>query len=200
LALPGALRENAHALKVRDALAVDRIHVLGASGSGTSTLAAALSERYCYVHVDTDQYFWEPSDPPFQRAREVSARQRLLGEALDAHPRWVLAGSLCGWGDIFISRFELVVFLLLPPDIRMARLRERERRRYGADALAPGGRMHEASEAFIRWAEQYEIADESIRSLRLHEQWLAGLACKCLRLEGALSINEQIARLREFVS
>jgi adenylate kinase family enzyme len=132
-------------------LAVDRIHIVGASGSGTSTLAAALSERYGYAHIDTDRYFWEPSDPPFQRAREVSARQRLLGEALDAHPRWILAGSLCGWGDIFIPRFELVIFLRLPPDIRMARLRERERRRYGADALAPGGRMHEAYEAFMRW-------------------------------------------------
>ena len=183
-----------------DALAVDRIHVVGASGSGTSTLAAALSERYGYAHIDTDRYFWEPSDPPFQRAREVSARQRLLGEALDAHPRWILAGSLCGWGDVFVPRFELVVFLLLPPDIRMARLRERERRRYGADALVPGGRMHETYEAFMRWAEQYDSADESIRSLRLHEKWLAGLACKSLRLEGALSLDEQIARLREFVS
>jgi len=173
---------------------------LGASGSGTSTLAAALSERFGYAHIDTDQYFWEPSDPPFQRIREVSARQRLLGEALDAHQRWVLAGSLCVWGDIFIARFELVVFLLLPHDIRMARLGERERRRYGADALAPGGRMHEASEAFMRWAEQYDTADESIRSLVVHEKWLAGLACDCSRLEGDLSLEERIARLREFVS
>jgi len=178
---------------------VDRIHILGASGAGTSTLAAALSERRGYAQIDTDQYFWEPRDPPFQRAREVGVRQRLLGEALGAHPRWVLAGSLCGWGDIFIPRFELVIFLRLPPEIRMARLKERERHRYGADALAPGGWRHEAYEAFIRWAEQYDTADESIRSLRLHERWLANLACAQIRLEGALSIDEQIARLGEFV-
>jgi len=131
---------------------IDRIHLFGASGSGTSTLGAALAARFGYTHLDTDTFFWEPTDPPFQRPREVSERRRMLAAALDAHPRWVLTGSLCRWGDIFIPRFELAVFLILPHDLRMARLIEREHQRYGAAALAPGGALHAKYREFLAWA------------------------------------------------
>jgi adenylate kinase family enzyme len=77
---------------------IDRIHLLGASGSGTTTLGMALSERFGGVQLDTDDYFWEPPAPPFQRPRDRYDRQLLLTAALDVPPRWVLSGSLCGWG------------------------------------------------------------------------------------------------------
>jgi adenylate kinase family enzyme len=125
----------------------DRVHILGASGSGTTTLATALSTRFGFAHLDTDDYFWEPTIPRFQRPRQRPDRQALLGAALDAHARWVLSGSLCGWGDIFIPRFDLVIFLWVPAAIRLARLQEREQRRYGPEAVAPGGARHESHPA-----------------------------------------------------
>lgn len=170
----------------------DRIHIFGASGSGTSTLGAEIARRFGHIHLDTDTFFWLPSDPPFQVIREIPLRQHMLAFALDAHPRWVLTGSLCGWGDIFIPRFELAVFLLLPPTIRMARLKERERRRYG-DAIEVGGPMHLHSQEFLAWAEQYDTADESMRSLRLHEKWMDTLPCRRIRIEGDLTTEDQIA-------
>jgi adenylate kinase family enzyme len=175
--------------------AVDRIHIFGASGSGTSTLGSALAERFGYAHLDSDSFLWEPTDPPFQRMREAGARRRMLAAALDAHPRWVLTGSLCGLGDVFIPRFDLVVFLVLPHELRMERLMRRERQRYGAEALAPGGPMHQHHEEFIAWATAYDTADESMRSLRLHEKWLAALPCPTVRLDGPLTVEEQIDRL-----
>ena len=42
-----------------------RIHVLGASGSGTSSLAAAIARRHGHRHLDTDDFFWMPTDPPY---------------------------------------------------------------------------------------------------------------------------------------
>jgi adenylate kinase family enzyme len=42
-----------------------RIHILGASGSGTTTLGAALADRLGHPHVDADSLFWLPTDPPF---------------------------------------------------------------------------------------------------------------------------------------
>ena len=35
-----------------------KIHILGASGSGTTTLAQALSTVLHNTHLDTDDYFW----------------------------------------------------------------------------------------------------------------------------------------------
>jgi adenylate kinase family enzyme len=170
-------------------------HPGGASGSGTTTLGRALSARFGYVQLDTDDYFWEPTHPPFQRPRERHARQTMLTAALDAQPRWVLSGSLCGWGDLCIPRFDLVIFLWVPQEIRLARLKEREHRRFGIAALGPRGAMHEAHVAFMNWAAAYDEGGEDMRSRRRHEQWLAALPCRCLRLEGALTIEEQMAQL-----
>ena len=179
---------------------VDHIHILGASGSGTSTLGDALARSFGYIHLDTDDYFWEPTTPPFQQTRERQQRQALLGAALDAHPRWVLSGSLCGWGDIFIPRFELVIFLSVPQAIRMARLKEREERRFGQEALAPGGAMHDAHVAFMNWAAGYDKGGDDMRSRRRHEQWLAALPCPCIRLEGLLTVEEQVIQLEKVLA
>jgi adenylate kinase family enzyme len=179
---------------------VDHIHILGASGSGTSTLGDALARSFGYIHLDTDDYFWEPTEPPFQQTRERQQRQALLGAALDAHPRWVLSGSLCGWGDIFIPRFDLVIFLCVPQEIRMARLKAREQRRFGKAALAPGGGMHAAHMSFLNWAAAYDEGGDDMRSRRRHEQWLASLPCPCIRLEGLLTVEEQVTRLEKVLA
>ena len=116
-----------------------RLRVFGASGAGTSTLGRALAERLGIAHLDTDDFFWLPTDPPFTAVRPREERlarlSTVLGRASDG---WALSGSLAGWGDPLIPRFGLAVFLTLDPELRLARLRERERRRYGA-AIEPGG-------------------------------------------------------------
>jgi adenylate kinase family enzyme len=172
-----------------------RVHILGASGSGTTTLGAALAERLGCPGHDTDDFFWLPSDPPFQHVRPRDERQARLDVVLRASPSWVLSGSLCGWGDRFVPWFELVVFLWVPPDVRLARLRERERRRYGA-AIEPGAALHARSEAFIAWAAGYdEGLEPPERCRRLHEKWLAELPCPVVRLEDTASTTERLARI-----
>jgi len=172
-----------------------RVHVVGASGAGTTTLGRALATRLGCPHLDTDDFFWLPSEPPFQHIRERGARQALLGAALARHPGWVLSGSLCGWGDVFIPLFELVVFLWVAPEIRLARLRERERAWYGT-AIAPDGPRHETYERFMAWAAGY---DEGLgvpeRCRRLHEQWLAALPCRVERFMDAGSAEDHVATI-----
>ena len=119
----------------------------------------------------------------------------MLGADLERHPGWVLSGSLCGWGDLFIPRFDLVVFCAVSPEIRIARLRARERERYGAEAIAPGGRLHAKFEAFIAWAASYEDGPAVERSRRMHEDWLATLPCPVLRLEDTDAVEVRLARV-----
>jgi adenylate kinase family enzyme len=172
-----------------------RVHVVGASGSGTTTLGRALAGRLACPHLDTDDVFWRPSDPPFQHVRERTARQAMLGAALARTRDWVLSGSLCGWGDVFIPRFELVIFLWLPAPVRLERLRARERARYGA-AIDPGAPLHGRYEQFMAWAAGYDEAlDVPERCRRLHEEWLAALPCPVLRLEDTASVEERLARI-----
>lgn len=175
---------------------IRRIHILGASGSGTTTLGSALEKELGYRHFDTDSYFWLPSWPPFQNIRPAEDRRKMLGQDLLTVDKWVLSGSLCGWGDVFIHSFELVVFLWLPGDIRMSRLIERERQRYGKEAMEEGGEMYQASKAFMEWASRYDEGGMEIRSKTLHKAWLAGLSCPVLSLEGDLSVEERVNAVR----
>ncbi|MGE0155298.1 MAG: AAA family ATPase [Reyranellaceae bacterium] len=104
-----------------------RLHILGASGCGTTTLGRALCARHGWTQVDTDDVFWLPSDPPYADIRPREERVALMRSLLDAARDWVVSGSMCGWGDVFIPRFDLVVFLTVPTEERIRRLTIRER-------------------------------------------------------------------------
>jgi len=174
-----------------------RIHVTGASGSGTTTLGAALAAALGCRHLDADDFYWLPTDPPYREPRPRPERQAMLRRAVDAAPAWVLSGSMCDWGDLLIPEIELAVFLLVPAVVRLTRLRARELERYGHAALAPGGAMHEAHAAFLDWAGRYDEGGLEMRSRQLHEAWLSGLACRVVRLEGDRPMADLLAELEE---
>jgi adenylate kinase family enzyme len=173
-----------------------RVHVTGASGSGTTTLGRALAISLGVPHHDTDDAYWLPTDPPYRDKRPVPARLALLASWLDATPGWTLSGSLSGWGDPAIARFSLVVFLTAPTEERLFRLQRREAARFGA-AIEPGGPQHEEHLGFIDWAGRYDDPGFSGRSRRLHEAWLAALPCPVLRLDGLWPTGRQVAAVRE---
>ena len=165
-----------------------RVHILGASGSGTTTLGSALAERLSTAHFDTDDYFWLQTDPPYETSCPMPERLERLEADLDTASSWVLSGSLCGWGDPLASRFDLVV----STSLRLARLRDREQQEMGADALEPGGRMHANHVAFLEWAAGYDGGDLDMRSLARHTAWLAELRVPVLRFEGEMSVDDQL--------
>lgn len=171
-----------------------RIHITGASGSGTTTLGAALAQRLDGAHLDTDGFYWEATDPPFQTARPVPERLERLEAAMAGRESWVLSGSLIGWGDPFIPRFTLVVFLQVPPEVRLPRLRQREVGRYG-DRIAPGGPLAAQHAEFMTYAKNYDDPAFTGRSLARHQAWLNALPCKVIRIEGAPPVKESLERV-----
>ena len=46
-----------------------RIHITGASGFGVSTLGGALAARLGCAHLDTDDFYWLPTDPPYREVQ-----------------------------------------------------------------------------------------------------------------------------------
>jgi adenylate kinase family enzyme len=155
----------------------------------------AMAARYGHRHLDTDDFFWLRTDPPYLEKRPREERLESLRQAVRESTTWVLSGSLCGWGDPLIPEFELVVFLAVPAMVRLARLRVRESERYGEHAIAPGGELHGHQLEFLEWAGRYDTGGLEMRSLTLHEAWLATLPCAVVRLDGTLSIAEELARI-----
>lgn len=165
-----------------------RILILGASGSGTTTLAKALSKRLPQVFLDTDDYFFITK---FSEPRPLQDRREMLIKDLDYYENWVLSGHVCGWGDGFKKYFDVVVFILLPHDVRMERLKQREYDRYGKEMFESGSR-YEQSQAFLQWAALYDTAGLEVRSKALHEEWLSDLSCPVLRIDGDYTVKERV--------
>lgn len=162
-----------------------RVLITGASGSGTTSLGRALAQMLNVRFFDIDDYYWLPTNPPFQQKRTPEERLSLLvGDISLAQDGAVLSGSVVDWGAEIEESFALIVFLIVPTEIRIARLIKRETETLGAP-----------QKEFLEWAAQYDEGRLPGRSRSIHERWLSTRRCRIFRIEGNVSVKESIRRI-----
>lgn len=167
------------------------IHIFGASGSGTSTLGREIAQALGWRFMDTDDYFWLPTDPMYTLKRPVEERLDLMKKDIEESENAVVSGSLSGWGDALIPCFTLCIRVVTDTDIRIERLKMRERRKFG-ERLDEGGDMHEAHLRFLEWAKKYDDGDEHMRSRKNHDLWQKKLSCPVIYVNGAEDLNANL--------
>jgi adenylate kinase family enzyme len=168
-----------------------KIHILGASGSGTTTLGIKLAKSLNISHFDSDDFFWEKTDPPFTKQTEIPIRLLKLISTLSEYDSWILSGSIMDWGNILIPEFDYVVFVFLNNEIRMKRLLIREKERYGS-RINNGNDMFNTHNEFMNWASKYDIAGLEIRSLISHTEWLKKIKCPVIKIENVYDIDDEV--------
>jgi adenylate kinase family enzyme len=100
-----------------------RILIIGASGSGTTTLGESLSLEYGWGFLDVDNYYWLPTNPPFQNKRNHCKRLEMILNDLSQYDDSVVSGSIMNWGQDLEDSFDLIVFLYLDSEIRVERIK-----------------------------------------------------------------------------
>ncbi len=170
-----------------NSLQCSRINIVGAPGSGCTTLGQALSVQLGIRFVDADSFYWKPTTPPFTEKYDVHIRLSMLLAELSVSEASVLAGSVCGWGPELEDSFDLVVFLSLPTQLRLQRIEVRETTLFGG-----------ANPDFLAWAAQYEEGRLPGRSRARHEAWLQSRRCPVLRLEGDQTIQDRVEQVIKF--
>ncbi|MFY0256345.1 hypothetical protein ACDQ55_20595 [Chitinophaga sp. 30R24] len=169
-----------------------KLHILGASGSGVTTLGQALSIHLQIPYFDSDHYFWENIDPPFSQQRLPAERNEMIRSHLDEQKSWILGGSVTNWGEDVFPCFDLIVFLWIPPQIRMERLYKRERERYG-DLIITDPYRSKLHDAFMTWAADYDRnTGIASRNIQTHQQWLRRQTSPVVELGGDLSTSTRI--------
>jgi adenylate kinase family enzyme len=167
--------------------------VVGSSGSGKTTIAAALAERLRVPHIELDAIHWGPNwsaldDETFRdRVREATAADG-----------WVCDGNYSAVRPIVLERADTVVWLDLPLRTCLARMLRRAAGRIRGGEELWGGNLESwpglviGRDALLWWLitqhrrkqRDYEArfaADEN-RHLRVHrfrssaeaETWLVG--------------------------
>ncbi|WP_124066354.1 AAA family ATPase [Clostridium sp. E02] len=143
------------------------IHLYGASGSGTSTIGKKICDELGYRFMDTDDYFWMPTNPRFTTKREKNERLRLMREDIKVFENVVISGSLVDWGDELIPLFTLVIRVVTDTDIRIDRLHKRE----------------------------YRSID--MRSKAKHDDWQQLLSCHQIIIDGAKDLDDNFDALKQ---
>jgi len=110
-----------------------KTQIIGASGTGKSTLATFISEQENIKWIDTDHYLWK--DDSFTENNPIELRRIMYQEDIEANSSYIVSGSVFSWCPEGFADRDLLVFLSLDEDIRMERLRIREIERNGLDAM-----------------------------------------------------------------
>ncbi len=145
--------------------------------------------------MDTDDYFWEETNPPYQIKRNISDRISMMKNDIAKHSNAVISGSLVDWGDELIPLFTLAVRVETDTAIRIERLRKREREHFG-NRIDIGGDMYENHRDFIEWAASYDRGNLNMRSKAKHDEWQKQLLCKIVLLDGSLPVEENFEIIR----
>ncbi|MBQ3163683.1 MAG: AAA family ATPase, partial [Lachnospiraceae bacterium] len=171
------------------------IHIYGASGSGTSTLGRKISEELGYKFMDTDDYFWIPTNPQYTMKRSKEERLALMKKDISENDKVVISGSLVDWGDELIPLFTLAIRLITETEIRIERLKAREKQKFG-ERIMPGGDMYTQHMEFIEWARKYDNGSVNMRSKAKHDEWQKLLKCKQIVLNGADDLEENFKKVQ----
>ena len=163
--------------------------ITGASGSGTTTLGKYVADKLKWNFIDADDYYWLPTDPPYEQERDSIERLELILGEIKKHDSNVIAGSVMEWGKIIEESFDLIAFLYLDTSIRVDRLKVREKANLGR-----------VDPEFIRWASEYDTGPEYGRSYAKHRTWLAKRKCRVIIIEGDLTTEKRCLILLEAIS
>ena len=164
------------------------IIMLGANGSGKSTLGRELARMLNFAHLDVEDYWFYSTDIPYTAIRPQEERNGMLLSDMKKHGSFVVSGDISGWGDEFLSMFDLAVFLTAPTEIRVKRIENREYARWG-ERVCEGGDMYESQEKFREFAATRDVA--------LLEQGALKYACPILQVDGTQDIHEAIKQITQ---
>ncbi len=101
------------------------IHIMGPSGSGTSTIGEILSKSLGYDIIESDFYKWEQTIPEFQEMRPIEESNRLLLERIKNSNNLIITGSLHS-NPITFEYIDLIIYLKCPTKIRIKRILNRD--------------------------------------------------------------------------
>jgi hypothetical protein len=138
--------------------------------------------------IDSDDYFHKPTDPPYQAQYSKDERRDLIHREFDRSDSWVLSGSISAW-DIHDVEFTHAVLIDIGVELRLKRLKVRERERFGHQ-IDPGGDMHNEHTEFMKWAASYESGEQPGRNLPLEKTFMAEHCIHVLSIEAQQSVDE----------
>lgn len=126
------------------------ILVCGLNGAGKSTLGKALAEKLHFYFIDDEELYFSKTDSDYIYASPCTheeAEKRLFHK-MQAHENFVLASVKGDYGALFYPFIQYAIWIDVPKDIRLQRVKNRSFQKFGSRIL-PGGDLYEKEKTFF---------------------------------------------------
>lgn len=160
-----------------------KLIICGLNGAGKSTFGRALARATGFKFADIENYYFSPDDVTYTSPKNKSEVCKMLLDDLKANDNFILSAVKGDYGEAVCDSFNLAVFLNVPKDIRMKRVRERSRIKFG-NRILPGGDLYEKESSFFDTAEKR--SDDDVLN------WLKRHNIPTITLDGTKNISENI--------
>jgi len=90
-----------------------KLFIIGAAGSGKTTLAKRLSERYNIAAVNLDDLFWNNSLDGYGNRRDEGERTALF-DAVLRNESWIIEGAYVEWPLQAMKEADRIIYLKIP--------------------------------------------------------------------------------------
>ena len=165
---------------------MNRIVIVGNSGSGKSYLAARLGERIAISPISLDQLFWEPGGHNHKRPEALVFADIA---ALKPQPQWIVEGVFGALAGRFMDNAECLIWLDMPWEICQLSLLQRGSE--SSKQLDP--QQAEANfQTLLVWAGDYWNR-ESPNSYRAHKALYDAFPRRKLILQSRQQVDQLIA-------
>lgn len=161
------------------------ILICGLNGVGKSTLGKALAAKLQFHFIDNEDLYFPKTDPDYPYACERTREEveKLLFSEIKKYKNFVFTSVKGDYGKPDNPFFQYAVLIEVPREIRLYRVRNRSFQKFDSRMLI-GGDLYEREEGFFKFVEA--------RSEKTVEEWIRGVSCPVIRIDGTKAIEENI--------
>jgi len=160
-----------------------KIIICGGNGAGKSTLGRALADKTGWTFRDIEDYYFPKTDPDYLYAVQRTEEEvvSLLYEDLKKEDNFIFASVRGNHSNKTAAMFTCAIFVSVPKETRMKRVRQRSFDKFG-DRVLQGGDLYESEKSF------YDIIEK--RTDKTITDWLETMDIPVIRVDGTKNTEE----------
>ena len=136
--------------------------------------------------MDIEDYYFEDAEIPYSKSRSRKEVMLLMEQDVIKYPNFIISAVNADLGEKINSLYECVIYIQVPLDIRLNRVKQRAFDKFG-DRVLVGGDMYEQEQGFFDFVVN--------KTMGKTDEWLKCLSCPIIYIDGTNPIDETIRLL-----
>lgn len=164
------------------------IAIVGGNGSGKSTFGKALADMLGYKHIDVEDYAFRDSAVPYTESRPVSEMRKMIFRDIQKHGDFALSSVGGDMGEEINALYKTIVYIQVPLDVRMERVKQRAIDRFGNRVLS-GGDMYVQEQEFLNFV--------AVRTLERTDRWVQKAGLPVIYVDGTTPVADNLRLIKK---